>query len=200
MKISLPPPIIDGSVSLEQCLYTRRCQRKFSDSPLTLPEISQLAWAALGITSRKGYRTCPSAGALYPLELLVLAANVQDLAAGLYRYAVKPHELHLINPGDLRHALADAGLGQSAIREAPACLVFTAFYERTTGKYGQRGVQYVHMEAGHAAQNVCLQIAALGLATVMIGAFHDDRVKKNLSLVQDENPLYILPVGRARIA
>ena len=196
MKIILPAPILDGPVSLEQCLHKRRCQRRFSAASLTLQEISQLAWAAQGITSARGQRTCPSAGALYPLELLVIAGNVRDLGAGVYRYAPKGHELLMAAQGDARPALAEAGLGQSFIQDAAANLLFTAIYERTTGKYGRRGIRYVHMEAGHAAQNVCLQAAALGLGTVMVGAFRDDRVKEVLNLAPDEEPLYILPVGR----
>lgn len=196
MKIILPAPILDGSVSLEQTLLKRRCQRRFSAAPLTLQEVSQLAWAAQGITTPRGQRTCPSAGALYPLELLIIAGNVRDLEAGVYRYAPQGHELLMAAQGDARPALAEAGLRQSFIQDAAANLLFTAIYERTTGKYGRRGIQYVHMEAGHAAQNVCLQAAALGLGTVMVGAFHDDMVKEVLNLAPEEEPLYILPVGR----
>ena len=196
MKINLPDPRLDGPVSLEQSLHKRRCQRRFSAAPLTLQEIAQLAWAAQGITAPRGQRTCPSAGALYPLELLIIAGNVLDLAAGVYHYAPKGHELLMTAKGDTRPALAEAGLKQSFIQDAAANLLLAAVYERTTGKYGRRGIRYVHMEAGHAAQNVCLQAAALGLGTVMVGAFRDDRVKEVLNLAPDEEPLYILPVGR----
>jgi SagB-type dehydrogenase family enzyme len=196
MKIILPEPRRDGPISLEQCLHRRRCRRKFSPQPLTLQEISQLAWAAQGITSSRGHRACPSAGALYPLELLIIAGNVQEMAAGAYRYSPRGHALGLIVPGDMRAALAEAGLRQPAIENAPASLLLTAVYERTTGKYGRRGIQYVHLEAGHSAQNVCLQATALGLGSVMIGAFHDDGIKEILPLSGEEEPLYILPVGR----
>lgn len=196
MKIKLPEPRLDGPVSLEQCLYNRRCQRRFSAAPLTLQEISQLAWAAQGITSPDGYRTCPSAGALYPLELLIIAGNVLELAAGVFRYAPQGHELITMAQGDLRPGLADAGLRQYSIRDAAASYLLTAVPGRTTEKYGRRGIQYIHMEAGHAAQNVCLQATALGLGAVMIGAFHDDRVRGVINLDPNEEPLYILPVGR----
>lgn len=196
MKTALPEARLDGPLSLEQCLRNRRCQRKFSSQPLTLREVSQLAWAAQGITSPQGYRTCPSAGALYPLELLIIAGNVLELEAGVYRYAPSDHELITVVRGDVRPALAEAGLMQSSIRDGAADFLLTAFYEKTTRKYGRRGIQYIHMEAGHAAQNVCLQATALGLGAVMIGAFHGDRVKEVLDLSGDEEPLYILPLGR----
>lgn len=196
MKITLPEPVLHGPLSIEQSLFARRCQRYYSGQPLKLADISQLAWAAQGITSPNGYRTCPSAGALYPLALLIIAGNVEELAPGVYRYAPQGHELVMTAPGDVRPALAEASLGQSSIREAPVSFLFTAIYERTTAKYGRRGIQYVHMEAGHAAQNICLQATALGLGTVMIGAFRDEEVKELLNLAPDEEPLYILPAGR----
>ena len=196
MKITLPPPTLDGPISLEQCLLTRRCHRDFAATPLTLPEISQLAWAAQGITSDMEQRTAPSAGALYPLELLVIAGAVRDLASGVYRYTPRDNGLTLLAPGDARPSLAAAGLGQAAIRQAPASFLFTAVLAITTRKYGSRGVRYVHMEVGHAAQNLCLQATALGLGTVLIGAFDDERLHQVLNLGQDEEPLYLLPVGR----
>jgi SagB-type dehydrogenase family enzyme len=196
MTVRLPEPQLEGSVSLEQALFKRRCVRRFSNTPLTLKEISQLLWAAQGTTSPRGQRTCPSAGALYPLETLVVAGNVDELGCGIYRYSPADHELTLIRDGDFRAALADAGLRQSSIRTGAINLVLSAIYERTTRKYGRRGNRYVDMEAGHAAQNVCLQAAALGLGTVMIGAFHDNDVREILHLPADEAPLYILPVGK----
>jgi len=196
MKIQLPDPQLDGPVSLEKCLFQRRCRRQFSDTPLSLLELSQLVWAAQGTTSPDGFRTCPSAGALYPLETLVIVGNVQRLKNGVYRYQSKSHELILIQEGDVRSALTNASLQQSSIQKGPANIVFTAIFDRTTWKYGQRGIQYIHMEAGHAAQNVCLQATALGLGAVMIGAFHDNNVKEVLNLGIDEEALYILPVGR----
>jgi glycerol-3-phosphate O-acyltransferase len=82
------------------------------------------------------------------------------------------------------------------IRKAPLNLVFTAIYERTTDYYGTRGIRYVHMEAGHVAQNIYLQAEALGLGTVSIGAFYDDMVREVLSLPRHYIPLYIMPVGK----
>jgi SagB-type dehydrogenase family enzyme len=82
------------------------------------------------------------------------------------------------------------------VREAPAVFVFTAVYERTTERYGDRGIRYVHMEAGHAAENLCLQATALGLGAVTVGAFEDGRVSNTIDLPEAEEPLYVIPVGR----
>ncbi len=194
--IQLPEPRYDGDVSVEHALRMRRSVRSHKDDPLNLSEISQILWSAQGITSPRRFRTAPSAGALYPLELYVIAANVKNLSAAIYRYKPDDHLLVKIVSGDRRSELSRAALRQSTIRKAPAVLLFCAVYERTTGKYGQRGLRYVHMEVGHAAQNACLQAIALGLNTVVIGAFRDTEVKKIANLAAEEQPLYFVPVGR----
>jgi SagB-type dehydrogenase family enzyme len=195
-SINLPPPHTDGAVALEQVLLQRRSRRELSSASLTLQEVSQLLWAAQGVTDSKGYRTAPSAGALYPLELFLVTGQVEGLEAGIYRYQPTKHRLLLEKRGDLRKPLASAALSQESIRDNAAVLVFTAVYSRTTGKYGQRGIRYVHIEVGHAAQNLYLQATVLGIGTVMVGAFHDLEVQKALGLREDEQPLALMPLGR----
>jgi SagB-type dehydrogenase family enzyme len=155
-----------------------------------------LLWAAQGFNDPRGLRTAPSAGALYPLETYLVAGNVQGLAPGVYRYRPDGHKLERLLEGDKRHVLAGAALGQRPVSEGAVDIVFTAVYSRTTGKYGERGVRYVHIEVGHAGQNLCLQATALGLGAVTVGAFVDELVAKALNLPQNEQPLYIIPVGR----
>jgi len=203
--VKLPPPVLDGSVSVEQCLAQRRSVREYADSPLTLAEVSQLLWAAYGVTLpvpgvpqlRGGLRTAPSAGALYPLELSVAAGNVTGLAPGVYRYRPETHDLVLVAPGDKRPALFLAASSQTCVRDAPASIVYSAVFSRNTGKYGDRGRQrYVCMDLGHSAENVYLQCGALGLGTCAIGAFDDDSLKLVVRMPKEEEPLYIMPVGR----
>jgi SagB-type dehydrogenase family enzyme len=194
--IELPEPRYDSDVSIEQSLLRRRSIRSYTSESLTLQELAQLLWAAQGVTDPRGFRTAPSAGALYPLELYVVAGDVQDLSPGVYRYAPDEHQLVKIVDGDKRVELADAALGQHFVGEGAIVIVFTAVYERTTGKYGDRGIRYVHMEVGHAAQNLCLQATAMDLGAVTVGAFYDEEVAELLNLPGDEQPLYIIPVGR----
>jgi len=194
--IELPEPRYNSDVSIEQSLLRRRSIRSYTDELLTLQELSQLLWAAQGVTDPKGFRTAPSAGALYPLELYVVAGDVQDLSPGVYRYDPVEHELIRTMEGDKRLELADAAVWQDFVGEGAIVIVFTAVYERTTVKYGDRGIRYVHMEAGHAAQNLCLQATAMDLGVVTIGAFYDEEVVELLNLPGDEQPLYIIPVGR----
>lgn len=195
-RIKLPEPKYIGVMSVEEALMKRRSVRVFKEGPVMLAELSQLMWAAQGMTDSRGLRTAPSAGALYPLELYVVAGNVTGLPPGIYKYGREWHELLSLAKGDRRNDLCNAALGQSSIRRAAFVLVLSGVYERTTAKYGERGIRYVHMEAGHAAQNVYLQVVPLQLGTVVIGAFQDGEVKKIFKMTDREMPLYIMPVGR----
>ena len=194
--IELPEPQYDSDVSLEQTLLQRRSIRSYTGEPLTLQEVSQLLWAAQGVTSPRGFRTAPSAGALYPLQVYLLAGDVQDLTEGVYQYRPDQHQLVKVIDGDKRTELCDAALMQSCVKDGAVVLVFTGVYERTISKYGDRGIRYVHIEVGHAAENLYLQATAMGLGMVTVGAFHDEQVAKLLNLSPDEHALYIIPVGR----
>jgi len=194
--IGLPEPRFDSDMSIEKGLLQRRSIRSFAEESLTLQELAQMMWAAQGVTDIRGLRTAPSAGATYPLELYAVTGEVDELGPGVYRYDPDEHRLLKTMEGDRRAQLADAALGQRFVEEAAVVFVLTAVYERTTIRYGDRGVRYVHMEAGHAAQNVYLQATSMGLATVVVGAFVDERVAEILGLPENEQPLYIMPVGR----
>ena len=191
-EVALPAPRLKGEMSLEETLAARRSVRQFTETKLTLEEISQLLWAVQGITAAWGGRTAPSAGALYPLEVYAATAD------GLYHYVPQGHQAIIESRDDLRDELCQAGLSQNAIREAPAVFVITAVYARTEKKYGERAERYVKLEAGHAAQNLLLQAVALGLGGVPIGAFYDDQVQSALSLPLDHEPLYLIPIGHPR--
>jgi len=197
-EIKLPSPRHESNVSVEEALLKRRSIRDYSNKPLTLQEVSQLLWAGQGITDPRGLRTAPSAGATYPLETYLVVGAVEGLDRGVYRYNPEGHKLIKVIDGDLRTELVAAALGQDWVKDAAINIVFAAVYERTTRRYGDRGIKYVHMEAGHAAQNVYLQAVALKLGTVVVGAFYDEQVKKVLSLPKGEEPLYIMPVGRSK--
>ena len=193
--IQLPTPLPDSDMSIEEALWTRRSVREYSEEPVPLEKVAQLLWAAQGVTSDRGYRTAPSAGALYPLELYLAAGEVENLEAGVYRYEPEGHALIPVSSGDVRSELQAAGLEQSSIGDAPAVIVIAAVYERTSGKYGERGTRYVHMETGCAAQNIYLQAVSLDLGTVFIGAFYDQDVQRILSMQKDHQPLAIMPLG-----
>jgi SagB-type dehydrogenase family enzyme len=195
-EVHLSTPRHDGEVSLEHALARRRSIREFARGALTLAEVGQVLWAAQGITHSEGLKTAPSAGALHPLEVYLAAGEVSSLAPGPYHYNPSRHALTKTSDDDRRAELATAAFGQAWIADAPAVLVLAAVYRRTTGKYGARGERYVHIEVGHVAQNVYLQVLALGLGTTEVGAFDDRAVKTALALADDQDPLAIMPIGR----
>jgi SagB-type dehydrogenase family enzyme len=187
----------EGAVAVQSALAERRSIRSYTREPLALAEVSDLLWAAQGISElREGHRTAPSAGALYPLEVHLVAGNVDGLEAGIYTYAPREHAITCRILGDLRVSLRTAAWDQHWVGTAPVVMALAAVYSRTTAKYGERGIRYVHIEAGHAAQNVALQATALGLGSAVVGAFQDAAVASVLGLEAAESPLLLLPVGR----
>ncbi len=190
--INLSRPVTKGGMTIEETLQRRASIRKFTPEALSMEEISQLFWAAQGVTREWGARTAPSAGGLFPLEIYVV------LKEGVFHYVPRNHQLVRTMEGNMTGPLASAALGQECVRGAPAVFVIAAVYERTARKYGTRAERYVKIEAGHAAQNLLLQAVSLGLGAVPVGAFHDDQVKKTLLLPADQEPLYLLPVGHEK--
>ena len=197
IRIGLPKPVHTGNLSVEEALNLRKSVRDYTKEALLLGEISQLLWAAQGITRRDGKRTAPSAGALYPLELFVVAGRVHGLAPGVYRYYPQDHELELVVSGNRLKELAMGALAQKSVQKGAAALVVAGVYSRTSQKYGRRAKRYVHIETGHAAQNVFLQATSMDISTVVIGAFDDDGVSRTLRMRPHESPLLIMPLGRA---
>jgi SagB-type dehydrogenase family enzyme len=191
--IKLPTPKERGEVSLEEVLDKRQSIRKYSKEPLKIEEISQLLWATYGKNQWKK-KTAPSAGALYPLVIYLFAKEVEGSPLGLYKYQSQNHTLKLISSQDISFSLYKACLKQEWIKEAKAIIFICANYSITTSYYGQRGFRYVYMEAGHCGQNIYLEVTALNLGTVAVGAFYDDEVKQILGI--KEEPLYIFPLGR----
>jgi len=203
-RIYLPLPRKITNVSVEEAILWRRSIREYRQEPLTILQLSMLLWAAYGVTDTVwGFRASPSAGATYPLEVYVVVGekcvvidNKTYLEAGIYKYDVYTHSLRLVKKGDFREELYRAALHQDWVRDAAINIVITAVFERTTRIYGERGaVRYVPMEVGHLGQNVYLMATAMGLGTVVVGAFYDNEVVKILSAPPEEVPMYIIPVG-----
>ncbi|MFW6235934.1 MAG: SagB/ThcOx family dehydrogenase [Desulfovibrionales bacterium] len=192
--ISLPEPVSDGGC-FHEILMNRRSIRSFGTDPLTMDQVSSLLFAAQGENRPQGKRTVPSAGALYPLEVFLVAGHVEGIQAGVYHYAPKDHALTRKISGDMRGSVAQAALGQGWIADAQAVVVIAAVKERVTQKYGSRGTSYVHMEAGAAAQSLGLQVAELGLGSTIVGAFNDQKVSSITGISEEMEPLLLMPVG-----
>lgn len=197
-RVTLPAPKISGTVSVEEAVSGRRSVREYAATPLEISDISQLLWAAQGLTDLTGLRTVPSAGALYPLEIYAACGNVTGLSSGVYHYIPESHALDRVIGRDVREDLYRSALQQPSVRDAAAVIIIAADYNRTTQKYGERGIRYVHMEAGHTSENIYLQAYTLGIGTVAIGAFDDSGVQSVLGLPQNLTPLYLMPIGKTR--
>ena len=194
----LPPAKTDGKVSVEKAIKERRTIRDFTERPLSPGFLSQLLWAAQGITNqREGKRAAPSGGALYPLDIYIVIGEkcVEEMGSGIYHYLTEEHSISLIIKGDRRKEIALASLGQMWMARAPVMFVITAEYRRITGKYGERGIRYALMEGGHVAQNLFLQAEGLGLGAGIVGAFDDGVVAKVMGTPAKHEPLLIMPVG-----
>ncbi len=192
--MKLPEPILKGTLSVEEAIVSRRTVRSFAKRPLSLDEFSQLLWSAYGIT--EGFkRTVPSAGALYPMDIYAAVGLVNDVKAGIYHYIPEEHGISLILKGDMRGKIAEASLFQMWMADAPVLFIITVEYHRITIKYGERGIRYALMEAGHIAQNLFLQAEALGLGAGIVGAFHDDKLLKITDIPKSHYPLLIMPIG-----
>lgn len=196
--IKLPPPILKGQVSLEEALTARRSIRQYADAPLTLEQVSQILWAAQGVTSPDGKRTAPSAIAIYPLQVYLIAGKVDNLASGLYKYNPNGHELSKLKDGDLRADLSTASMSQASIRGAAVNIIITGDMAKMVKKAGEGSEKWVYIEAGHAAQNLCLEATALNLGTVTVGGIKPDILRQALGIPAEEAPIYILPVGKKK--
>ena len=197
-NISLSDAPSITSLDLATTVATRRSQRRYNtQSTLSLTQLSQLLYLAQGITwDEREFRTVPSSGALYPLEIYPIVHRVDGLSPGLYHHAIKQHRLELINPGDLRRPLVQAGLNQDFLGEAQVCFVVSGIFQRTRWKYHERTYRYVLMESGHLGQNMYLAATALGLGVCCIGAFFDDALNQLLGIDgKEEAALYLITVG-----
>lgn len=199
-SIPLPAPASQDTVlSIDEVISARRSVRSFSESGISLEELSGLLFAAQGVTSTSGFRTAPSAGATYPLFIYVAVLDVDSLQPGIYLYVPGENSLSPVAEGNRLPELGEAAHGQPWVSSVPAVIAITADFSRTTSVYGERGESYVYIEVGHAAQNLYLTCTALGLGTVAVGAFDDQRVVEVLELPDDRTPVYLMPVGEPAV-
>ena len=197
VRMPLPQPSLKGVMSVEQALRARRSVRAFADATLKLEEVSQLLWAAQGVTAPGDHRTAPSAGGLHPLTLHLAAGRVSGLRPGVYRYEPASHALAMVAQGDARARIA-AAARQAWIEQAAAIVVVSADLAKPSARYRARAQRFVDIEVGHAAQGLTLQAVALGLGVTDVGAFEEADLRNAAGLTGVEQPLLLLPIGRPR--
>lgn len=199
-RYPLPEVAVADESAVFQAIDERESIRSYAPEPLALSTVSTALWAAQGETHKRDermLRAAPSAGATYPLETLleVPPEGVTELPAGLYWYDPATHTIDQHIEGSLRPEIVTAGNNQPAVRNGQATVILTAEFDRTTREYPDHGRRYVHMEAGHAAQNVHLICAAEGIGSCPVGAFDDEQLHATLQLEDSLDPLYMVPLG-----
>ena len=193
--IKLPPPKTDGGMPLNKALASRRSIRELAPDPIPLDFAGQLLWAAQGVTDDKGHRAAPSAMGLYLLDTYLLAANVTGLAPGLYKYSPAGHELALVSAGDKRAEILKNAVKQYWISNAPVMVILVGVPERITKKGAEKGVKWMYVEAGLAAENFFLEVVSLGLVSTYVGGFDTDALRGFLGVPATEEPVAVLPAG-----
>jgi len=214
-RLVLPPDDVAGGAAVRALLRERASARAFGAGPVTLADLAAVLRCGYGVTRDEraaGYprtfRSSPSGGALYPLELFVWARDVPGLPPGLHHYDPLDDELDVLAPlpgadepagvdepdgADLAAAFVQSDL----VRSAAAVVLLSAVFFRSTFKYGDRGYRFVLLEAGHVAQNVVLAALSLGAAAVPLGGYFDREVDDLLGLNGiDESVVYAVALGR----
>jgi len=192
-------PRVEARSELERTIAARRSIRTFSGTALGLEELTRLLFFTYGRTDARGsFRAVASGGALYPLELYLVALNVDGLERGVYHYGVETGHLDVVTLGNCFEALKDVVTWQGVdIDNASVAIVITAAFRRSTAKYLDRGYRMILMEAGEAAQNLCLMATSMDIGTCLLGGFNDDLLSDLLDIDGvDEAPLLPVLVGR----
>jgi len=191
--ISLPSPKKMGGMSVETALAARRSIRAYTMQPLTVADVGQLLWAAQGVTSPEGKRTAPSAMHRYPLEIAVVAQNVEGLPNGAYRYLPATHALEVLTSTKPGAQLLAGATSQAQVHGAPAVFVIAAVYERMGSE--AKNHTWTDYEAGLASENLMLEAVALGLGSVVTGSIDAGAVKEAVKFTAGEQVIVVIPVG-----
>jgi len=177
-----------GNFPVDKAMFARKSQRNFLPIPLTGEEISKLLWSSYGKSAHG--KVVPSAGAIYPLTIYIAKED------GIFKYISESHEIQQAAEGDKRDELSAQALNQSCIRDASAIIIISCNFKKICSRYGERGIRYAYLEAGHAAQNVCLMSSALNLGSVCVGAFNDPGIESICNVSKIEKVIYMVAVGR----
>jgi SagB-type dehydrogenase family enzyme len=198
-KITLPRNWNLAEERIVPLLQNRRSLRKYSAQPISLEHLAFMLWASQGITGQAEkylFRATPSAGALYPVETYLSVHSVQDLAAGLYHFDAPHFTLDRLTEHDISETVAQACLDQNFMKQAAVVFLWTGVFRRNMWKYGDRGMRYILLDAGHICQNVMTAAEAAGCGGCPIAAFYDDELNHLLQIDgEEESILYAASVG-----
>jgi SagB-type dehydrogenase family enzyme len=201
-RISLPKPEFSPDIQFWDIINKRHTTRAFKNEPLSIMDLSQLLFGMSGLTRifpKFAFRTVPSAGALFPIEIYAIINDVSGIEQGIYHYNIEKHELEYLKQGDFRKSVADACYGQRMIAKSAVNFIWTAMIERTRINYAERAYRYIYLDCGHLGQNFYLVAEALRLNACVVGAYYDDEINKILDLDEKkEFAIYMGVVGKKR--
>ena len=201
-RISLPKPEFSPNIQFWDIINKRHSTRAFRNKPISAMDLSLLLFGMSGLTRvfpKFAFRTIPSAGGLFPIEIYAVINNVSGIEQGIYHYNIEKHELEYLKQGDFRKTVADAYYGQRMVAKSAVNFIWTAMIERTRNTYAERAYRYIYLDCGHIGQNFYLVAEALGLNACVVGAYYDDKINEILDL--DENKefaIYMGVVGKKR--
>jgi SagB-type dehydrogenase family enzyme len=203
-ELELPQTRAPFSKSLEEALLTRTSARTLAPVPISLAKLAAILHCAYGVTrSNEGtnfprpFRTVPSAGALYPVEIYFHSSKIDEIPTGLYHYDPSRNAVHRLREENLSAQIASALVEPALAYDASIILFITALFERATFKYGERGYRFTLLEAGHAGQNINLAVNGLGLGSLNIGGFFDRELDELLGLDGvSQSTIYVAAIGQ----
>jgi SagB-type dehydrogenase family enzyme len=199
-KVALPRTWQLTEENLSPLIQNRRSLRKYAQEPISLEHLAFLLWASQGVTGQAGrylFRSTPSAGALYPVETYLNAHSVAGLPAGLYHFDVENFALDRLTDQDQAESVAHGCLDQGFMAQAPVVFLWTGVFRRAMHKYGDRGVRYILLDAGHICQNVMIAAEAVGCGSCAVAALYDGEINQLLQIDEEEESiLYAASVGK----
>ncbi len=193
---SIPLPKMSGAF-----LYSQFLQKRTSGvgvvQKITFEQLAYILQCGYGlqdVKDRDGYRTVPSAGMRYPLEIyVILFKEIVHCKSGIYHYDIRNHALEPVTDRQFSKEQILLSFGEKWLAEAHGVICMTGVFERTVDKYGSRGYRYVLLEAGHVAQNMILAATENSVKVTPIGGVNEEILEKEMKLnTSDERLVYVL--------
>ncbi|MBC7926558.1 MAG: SagB family peptide dehydrogenase [Bryobacteraceae bacterium] len=202
-KVALPESLPASSKTLDEVVTSRATARQMSGGEIFLPELAKTLYMSYAVTRTnedndfpRPFRTIPSGGALYPLEIYLHASRVHGLDRGLYHFDPEDLNLDVLRTVDESERIANSLFQPELALSAAAILMISAVFVRSTFKYGDRGYRFILIEAGHMVQNAVLVASELGLTATPVGGYLDREMDRYLGLDGiTESVVYMLLLG-----
>lgn len=177
------------SLSVVEALATRHSVRTYSSKELSNQDLSNLCWAACGVSRNNDFRTSPTARNCKEIRLYVFTKKA------VYEYLPVENLLKEVSKGDNRKLVAGTqNFSQDFVLEAPVSLVMVIDLEKLGGQ-DERSVMMGCVDAGNVSENVNLYCQSVGLCTVPRATMDTAGIRSLLGLTDKQIPIMNNPVG-----